>query len=76
MHYKNGREAKVGDQVVGRDCCNRVLAGVLVEITPGTNTCNGRVIQQAAIDTSPFVTLSECVNANDIMELNPPAKQE
>jgi hypothetical protein len=44
MHYKNGREAKIGDLVIGTTY-NRpgVQAGVLVGITPGVDTCNCRV---------------------------------
>ena len=72
MHYKNGKEAKIGDQVVGRDCCGNVVAGVLVEIVPWTDTCNGRIVPQIMIQTAPMVTLSACMNVDDIAALNPP----
>jgi hypothetical protein len=44
MHYKNGREAKVGDSVVGT-CFNTkgVVAGTLVSLTPGTDACSAMV---------------------------------
>lgn len=44
MHYKNGREAKVGDPVVGT-CFNtpHKVAGTLVSLTPGTDACSAMV---------------------------------
>lgn len=47
MHYADGTEAKVGDLVKGT-CYNtkdasgkdRVIAGVMLQITPGSDTCN------------------------------------
>jgi hypothetical protein len=40
MHYKNGREAKVGDKVITKDCCGTIHAGVVVALYPGSDTCN------------------------------------
>lgn len=47
MHYRNGREAKVGDLVVGR-CYNTkgLVAGTLVSITPGMDSCSAKVAWQ------------------------------
>ena len=44
MHYANGREAKVGDHVVGR-CYNteKLVAGVLMSVTPGPDACSALV---------------------------------
>jgi hypothetical protein len=44
MHYRNGREAKVGDRVVGR-CFNTkgLVAGTLVSLTPGPDACSAKV---------------------------------
>jgi hypothetical protein len=44
MYYRNGREAKVGDRVVGR-CYNTkgLVAGTLVSVTPGTDACSAKV---------------------------------
>lgn len=39
MHYKNGREAKLGDPVVGRVGSN-VIAGTIVSMYPGATSCN------------------------------------
>jgi len=53
MHYANGREAKVGDLVVGtayntsvkgaHGPQKKVLAGVLVKAHPGSDTCNAEI---------------------------------
>jgi len=72
MHYKNGKEAKIGDQVVGRDCCGNLVVGVLMEILTCTDTCNGHVVPQAVIQNAPMVTIGDCVNVDDIAALNPP----
>lgn len=40
-HYKDGTEAKIGDQVIGRGYnVKHVISGVVVSLTPGTDTCN------------------------------------
>jgi hypothetical protein len=44
MHYRNGREAKVGDPVVGTTYNRKgQVAGTLVSLTPGTDTCSAKV---------------------------------
>lgn len=44
MHYKNGREAKVGDRVVGTTYNRKdQVAGTLVSLTPGTDQCSAKV---------------------------------
>ena len=44
MHYRNGREAKVGDLVVGRTYnVMGLVAGTLVSLTPGLDTCSAKV---------------------------------
>lgn len=45
MHYANGREAKVGDLVVGKtyNTGERKIAGVLLAITPGPDSCSAEV---------------------------------
>jgi len=50
MHYKNGREAKVGDHVVGT-CFNtkdendqlKIISGTLISLTPGNDSCSAMV---------------------------------
>jgi hypothetical protein len=50
MHYKNGRQAKVGDIVVSKGYNVKdskgnlaTICGLVVGITPGAGTCNIRV---------------------------------
>jgi hypothetical protein len=63
MHYKNGREAKVGDRIVGVDSSGHPVAGVLVEANAGSTTCNGNVVPF----NSPTwcITLGDCLHVED-----------
>ncbi|OQA09457.1 MAG: hypothetical protein BWY66_00556 [bacterium ADurb.Bin374] len=70
MHYKNGREAKAGDQIVGRDYDGSVLAGVLVGPNPASDTCNGRLISSSLVNSAPLISLKDFVHADDITLLN------
>lgn len=58
MHYKNGREAKIGDAVVGTVFNNggRIVAGTLVSVTPGPDSCSAMVgyTVTAKIDEKTF----------------------
>lgn len=63
MHYKNGREAKPGDKIVGLDHAGNPIAGFLVKIQAGT-TCNGYVAQSTPIY---MVTLGDCLHADDAL---------
>lgn len=62
MHYKNGREAKVGDKVVSLTC-NAV--GILHSINVQSNSCNGRIAR--VLDNDPYVTLNECLHMDDVV---------
>jgi hypothetical protein len=44
-HYADGKEAKVGDQVVGKlyNSGAEPKAGVIISITPGAESCNAMV---------------------------------
>jgi len=63
MHYKNGREAKVGDAVVGRNVSGDPVAGVLVDLLASSDTCNGNVILAGA--PKHCVTLKDCLHVDD-----------
>lgn len=39
MHYKNGREVKIGDRVVGRHN-DLPKVGIVVELLPASDSCN------------------------------------
>ena len=63
MHYKNGREAKNGDQVVM--VSNGVpVCGILHGAVAGVDTCNGNIRQVNGADH--YANLSECVHAQDL----------
>ena len=53
MHYKNGREAKLGDRVVGRDSYNNLVTGTVVQIMPGATSCNALIRGTQVIPTTP-----------------------
>lgn len=61
MHYKNGREAKVGDKVVN---LTGGLIGILHSVTAQSSTCNGRLAPTSQND--PYVTIGECLHLDDI----------
>jgi hypothetical protein len=64
MHYKNGREAKNGDQVVMIENGKVPICGVLHGATAGIDTCNGSIRQVNGVDH--HANLSECVHAEDV----------
>lgn len=44
MHYKDGTPAAIGDQVKGKPYnTDHEIAGVMVSITPGSDSCNCKV---------------------------------
>jgi hypothetical protein len=44
MHYKNGREAKDGDQVIGKGWTGDVITGRIIDLNPGATSCNCTVV--------------------------------
>lgn len=65
MHYKNGREAKLGDNVISLELNDdRPVAGVLHKVYPGADACNGKII--ASNGHSYMVTLGNCLHLDDI----------
>jgi hypothetical protein len=63
MHYKNGREAKNGDRVV-MISSGQIVAGVLHSTNGDSTTCNGRIA--AVTPNDAYVTISECLHADDV----------
>jgi len=65
MHYKNGREAKVGDKILVQPTYGAPYVAVLLGVTPGSTSCNG-----TAMPVDPFrvssVTLGECTHLDDV----------
>ena len=61
MHYKNGREARVGDKVVN---LSGGVIGILHNVNAQSNTCNGRLAPTSQND--PYVTIGECLHLDDV----------
>ncbi len=72
MHYKNKRPASVGDPVVIKDYrCDAqgpsVTVGLLVDVVPGAETCNG-IVAIAGRSKEANVNLGEVYHAQDAFE--------
>lgn len=59
MKYKNGREAKLHDLVVGVDHGGKTVKEILVRITEGVETGNGRLADNS------LISLRDCLHAED-----------
>jgi hypothetical protein len=66
MHYKNGREAKVGDKVLVNDNYNWPYTGLLISASPGSMSCNGQVVPLPA--SGRCVTIGDCLHIDDVGE--------
>lgn len=66
MHYKNGREAKVGDKIVGKDCGGNPIAGTIIHLQAGTDTCNAQIVPPGV----PVLwgTLKDCLHVDDALK--------
>ncbi len=65
MHYKNGREAKIGDTVVVLEGSKPALLGLLIEANGTSTTCNGRVLPKP-IHSAAYVTIGDCLHVDDL----------
>ncbi len=70
MHYKNGREAHEGDQIIHRDpYTKKVTAGVLHTTSATAQTCNGQLARALPGRVADLcVTIGDCVHAEDAYE--------
>ena len=72
MHYRNGREAKNGDEVVslagyGSGPVKINAIGVLYDAKPGNDYCNGRIAPiQSPTETA---CLCDCLHVDDLAEM-------
>lgn len=69
MHYRNGREAKNGDEVIQISGDGKVTdAGVLIRATPGNDYCNGIIASDRSVS---FVSacLCDCLHVADVAEM-------
>lgn len=65
MHYRNGREAKNGDEIVqlGSMSGNIVSHGILHGATPGNDYCNGNI---APIPDQTGACMCDCLHIDDL----------
>ena len=66
MHYKNGREAKLGDPVICKDNLGAITVGKISSIS-ASSTCNANVVTviMGGIETLSCRTLGEMYHAED-----------
>ncbi len=66
MHFRNGREAKNGDEVVQLNHLGQVTAvGVLIRAVPGNDYCNG-VIADDRTKSFTGACLCDCLHLDDV----------
>lgn len=69
MHYRNGREAKNGDDIIQVNDKGQITeAGTLIRAVPGNDYCNGIIANDR---TKSFVgaCLCDCLHVDDIAEV-------
>jgi hypothetical protein len=69
MHYRNGREAKNGDEIVQIDNNGKINAvGVLIKAVSGNDYCNGIIAND---NTKSFVgaCMCDCLHVEDVAAL-------
>lgn len=63
-HYKNGRRAKVGDKVFGKNEYGAVYCGTVLSIYEKSDSCNLIVVPPGVVTLS--VTAKEVLNIEDV----------
>ena len=70
MHYRNGREAKIGDKIVKLGGCGNgaeiVAFGVLHSAKPGNDYCNGGI---APLLNDMGACMCDCLHVDDVAAL-------
>jgi hypothetical protein len=70
MHYRNGREAKNGDKIIGMLSGSVDAVGVLRDATPGNDYCNGHIQTGHEPSTSdPIACMCDCLHVEDVMAI-------
>lgn len=67
MHYRNGKEAKNGDQVIQLDGGKVAAVGVLYGAEPGNDYCNGHIAPTQP--TQAMACLCDCLHVDDLAAL-------
>lgn len=70
MHYRNGREAKNGDEIIqlGTSDAKVNAAGVLIRAVPGNDYCNG-IIANDRSQSFVGACLCDCLHVDDVAEM-------
>jgi hypothetical protein len=65
MHYRNGREAKNGDEIIqlSTDGSKIVSHGILHHAHPGNDYCNGAI---APIPSQTGACMVDCLHVDDL----------
>lgn len=67
MHYRNGKEANNGDQIVQLDSNGKIVAlGVLYNAVPGNDYCNGNIAPTQHPQTT--ACMCDCLHVDDVAE--------
>lgn len=69
MHYRNGRIANNGDNIVSLDGAPGVIqaVGTLRDATPGNDYCNGYIQRGAApAANDPIACMCDCLHVDDV----------
>jgi hypothetical protein len=67
MHYRNGREAKNGDQIVQLDGGKVTAVGTLDGATAGNDYCNGSIVPTQ--QPGAVACLCDCLHVDDLAAL-------
>jgi len=65
MHYKNGREVKLGDRFICKTPWG-VTAGIVVGLQPQAETCNVQYVPLGTVIGSE--TASKCLHVDDLSD--------
>lgn len=69
MHYRNGREAKNGDEIVQINERGQIThVGVLMRAIPGNDYCNG-IIADDRTKSFSGACLCDCLHMDDIASM-------
>lgn len=68
MHYSNGREAKAGDMVVGKNCSGDPTSGVIYDLKAASQChpgggCNARVVP---ISQNQYCNVGDLLHVDDV----------
>lgn len=69
MHYRNGREAKNGDEIVQINDKGQIThVGVLIRAVPGNDYCNGTIANDKTHSFSG-ACMCDCLHIDDVAAL-------